>query len=461
MIKVESDVGGGGLNLNSATGRVRWDVRPYLERLASVDDLPRRGHVAQLIGLTIEATGPSAQVGELCTIYPREGGEPLPAEVVGFREQRTLLMPLGEMDGIAPGSLVVSSRRGLTVPVGPELLGRVIDALGRPIDGKGSLRCTHTAEVRRRPPDAMERARISLPLGVGVKAVDALLTCGRGQRLGIFAGSGVGKSTLLGTMARFTEADVNCIALIGERGREVREFIERDLGPEGLRRSVVVVATSDQPALMRLKGAYVATAVAEWFRDQGMDVLLMMDSVTRFAAAQREIGLAVGEPPATKGYPPSVFAILPKLLERAGTAAVGTITGLYTVLVDGDDLMDPVADAARSILDGHIVLSRALAERQHYPAIDVLASVSRVMPEVVSPEHRHAAARLKRLLAAYASVEDLIHVGAYVSGRNPEVDEAIERREEFLRFLRQDVGDGWGFDATREALLRLVGGEGA
>nr|WP_304172512.1 flagellar protein export ATPase FliI [Limnochorda pilosa] len=428
----------------------------YLDRLARVEGYRQRGWVSQVVGLTIESSGPRATLGQLCTIHPAGDRAPILAEVMGFRDRKTLLMPLGEMHGIGPGNTVVAERRGLTAPVGWKLLGRVLDGLGRPIDGLGPLQVEGRYPVHSTPPDPLSRQRVTTPLPLGIRAIDGLITCGRGQRLGIFAGSGVGKSTLLGMIARNTAADVNVIALIGERGREVRDFLEEDLGPEGLARSVVVVATSDQPALVRTKGAYLATAIAEFFRDQGKDVLLLMDSVTRFAAAQREVGLAVGEPPATKGYTPSVFAELPRLLERSGSGERGTITGLYTVLVDGDDMTDPIADSVRSILDGHVVLSRRLAERDHYPAIDVLASVSRVMRDVTSPAHQRAASRIRSLLAAYRDAEDLIQVGAYAHGSNPEVDAAIARMDAIDAFLRQGVEERSEFEETLRRLEALA-----
>jgi flagellum-specific ATP synthase len=378
-------------------------------------------------------------LGEICYIYPRVGEQKVVAEVVGFKEKRVLLMPLGGMEGIGPGCEVISTGKTLKVGVGPELLGRVIDGLGNPLDGKGHIFTAEEYPVQASPPNPLLRRRITEPLCLGVKAIDGLLTCGRGQRIGIFAGSGVGKSTLLGMIARNTNADINIIALVGERGREVREFIEKDLGEEGLRRSVVVVATSDQPALVRLKAAMVATALAEYYRDQGQDVMLMMDSVTRFAMSQREVGLAVGEPPATRGYTPSVFALLPKLLERSGTSDKGTITGLYTVLVDGDDYNEPITDAVRGILDGHIVLSRALAAQNHYPAIDILNSISRVMNEIVDAKHRKMAAEIRAILATYTDAKDLIDIGAYNPGSNPKIDYALEMIEETNGFLRQDI----------------------
>lgn len=430
-------------------------LRALRQLLGEIDDTPRVGSVSRVVGLTIEASGPWAEIGELVEIAP-PGRKSFLAEVVGFRGREIITMPLAEIPGVGPGAPVYSIGKELTVPAGDALLGRVLDGLGRPIDGKGELRCDHAVRVHRAPPHPLERVPIEEPLCMGVRSIDALITCGKGQRLGIFAGSGVGKSTLLGMLARGGSAEVNVIALIGERGREVRDFIERDLGEEGLKRSVVVVATSDQPAMVRIKGAFVATAIAEYFRDLGRDVLLMMDSVTRFAAAQREVGLAAGEPPATKGYTPSVFALLPKLLERAGRAAKGSITGLYTVLVDGDDLTDPIADAVRSILDGHIVLSRRLAERSHYPAVDVLASVSRAMSHIVSPRHRAAAARLRELLAAYREAEDLINIGAYVRGNNPVVDKALEKLPAINQFLRQEVDQAFAWDETLATLMEIV-----
>jgi flagellum-specific ATP synthase len=415
------------------------------------------GRVAQVIGVVVESVGPPARIGEICLIQVKHNEAPVPAEVVGFRGNRVLLMPLGELHEIRQGSEVRATGSPLTIKVGDALLGRVLDGLGNPIDGKGPLRTDETAGINRQPPNPMHRARITEPLAFGVRAIDGMLACGKGQRVGIFAGSGVGKSTLLGMIARNTEADINVIALIGERGREVRDFIERDLGEEGLKRSVVVVATSDQAAISRLKGAFVATTIAEHFRDKGLNVMLMMDSVTRFAWAQREIGLAVGEPPTTRGYTPSVFATLPKLLERSGTADRGSITGIYTVLVDGDDMNEPVADAVRSILDGHIVLSRELVSKNHYPAIDVLNSVSRLMTEISSPEHRAAAGTLRDVLATYKSAEDLINIGAYAVGSNPRIDRARDLIDDANAFLRQAVDDPAPFAATVKQLLDVVG----
>lgn len=411
------------------------------------------GKVVQIVGLVIECNGPNVSMGELCYVHSHfEDVEPLPAEVVGFREGYVLLMPLGETKGIGPGCQVVSAQKVLQVKVGPELLGRVIDGLGNPIDGKGPILCQKEYPIQADPPAPLERPVIKDSLYVGVRAIDGLITMGQGQRIGIMAGSGVGKSTLLSMIARNTEADISVIALVGERGREVKEFIERDLGEEGLKRSVVVVATSDKPALVRIKGALTATAIAEYFRDRGRKVVLMMDSVTRFAMAQREVGLTVGEPPATRGYTPSVFVLLPRLLERAGTSAKGSITGIYTVLVDGDDMNEPIADAVRSILDGHIVLSRNIAAQNHFPAIDVLASVSRVMSAVVPKEHMEANRKLRALMAVYKEAEDLIHIGAYVKGSSPKIDEAVQKIDAINDFLCQGVFEVQSFEETIQRL---------
>ncbi len=406
------------------------------ERVDNADLHERRGRVDDLIGLIVEATGLEAEVGEVCTIEAGRRRPAVPAEVVGFRAGRTLLMPLGELAGIGPGHAVTATGRPVRVPVGDELLGRVIDGLGRPMDDLERELPAGARSTQASPPTALARPRITERVSLGVRALDAFVPCGRGQRLGIFAGSGVGKSSLLGMIARSCTADVNVIALVGERGREVREFIERDLG-DALSRSVVVVATSDEPALLRIKAAFTATTIAEHFRAQGLDVMLMMDSVTRVAMAQREVGLAIGEPPATRGYTPSVFALLPRLLERTGTSPEGTITGLYTVLVDGDDFNEPIADSVRSILDGHIVLDRALAHAGHYPAIDVLGSISRLEGEVTGADVREAGRRLRSLLAAHRDKADLISIGAYQPGSDPLVDEALVKRDVIERFLRQ------------------------
>lgn len=430
-------------------------VAHYRQHLEHVEDTIHSGRVSEVVGLTIESIGPATNIGELCFIQPSNGPH-IPAEVVGFRNQKVLLMPLSELTGVRPGSLVTATGAPLTVPVSEALLGRVLDGLGYPMDGKGPVPITKQLSVQGNIPKPLERQRIKSPLSVGVRAIDGLLTCGRGQRIGVFAGSGVGKSTLLGMMARNTEADVNVIALIGERGREVREFLERDLGPDGMARSVVVVATSDQPALVRIKGALVATTIAEFFRDLGLDVLFVMDSVTRLALAQREVGLATGEPPATRGYTPSVFALLPRVLERTGPGSFGTITAFYTVLVEGDDMNEPVSDTVRGILDGHIVLNRALAEKNHYPAIDVLASVSRLMTEVASDKHRAWAAKVRAAMATYADAEDLINIGAYAAGSNPQIDAAIRLQPDITAFLRQEVTEACEWQDTLERLERVA-----
>ena len=405
----------------------------------------RLGRVSKVVGLSIESVGPDARLNDLCKIMPRDNPDRvIYAEVVGFKDNRIPLMPFEAVDGIAPGCIVENTGKPLMIKVGPELLGKSLDGLGNPSDGS-TIHYEAEYPCEAAPPDPMEREIISEVLPLGVKAVDGLITVGKGQRIGIFAGSGVGKSTLLGMFARNTKADINVIALIGERGREVREFIERDLGEEGMKRSVLIVATSDKPALIRNKAAKTATAIAEYFRDQGKDVLLMMDSLTRFSMAQREIGLASGEPPVTRGYPPSVYSELPKLLERAGMSKKGSITGLYTVLVDGDDFNEPITDTARSILDGHIMLNRKLANKNHYPAIDVLMSISRVMSQIVDKEHKAVAGKLKNVLATYNEAEDLINIGAYKSGSNKEIDYAIEKHEAVNNFLLQGVDDRYEF----------------
>lgn len=425
-----------------------------MQTVDQTEPISAQGRVSKIVGLMVEAAGPRASVGEYCHIITRNGRE-LPAEVVGFRDSTTLLMPLGELEGIAPGDRVLPQRQKLTVPVGPGLLGRILDGLGHPMDGRPLLTETEYP-LQNKPPNALLRPRIRDTLSVGVRAIDGILTIGRGQRMGIFAGSGVGKSTLLGMMARNTVADVNVIALVGERGRELRDFIEKDLGSEGLARSVIIVATSDLPALVRLKAAFTATAIAEYFRDRGENVLLMMDSVTRFAMAQREVGLTVGEPPATRGYPPSVFALLPKLLERSGMAETGSITGIYTVLVDGDDHNEPIADSVRGILDGHIVLTRELAMQNNYPAIDILQSVSRVMNDVISQEHQELAGIVREHISVYRNAKDLIDIGAYTPGSNPKIDAAIAHMDSILAFTRQGVDDHAKFEEMLKQLKGII-----
>jgi flagellum-specific ATP synthase len=428
----------------------------YLSRLRNIDLMKVNGRVTQVIGLVIESIGPNSSLGEVCIVKSKGGEDVCLSEVVGFRNNRVLSMVLGEANRISPGSEIVATGRTLSVNVGHALLGRVIDGLGQPIDGKGSIQAEEVRSIYNAPPSPLERQRINEPIVTGIRSIDALLSCGKGQRIGIFSGSGVGKSVMLGMIARDTSADVNVIALVGERGREVGEFIDRELGEEGLRRSVVVVATSDQAALIRIKAAFMATSIAEYFRDQGMNVMLLMDSVTRFAMSQREVGLAIGEPPTTKGYTPSVFAILPKLLERAGNSKHGSITGLYTVLVEGDDMNEPVADAVRSILDGHIVLSRRLASAGQYPAVDVLESVSRVMPAITTPEHRQAAHRLLDMMATYREAEDLINIGAYVKGSNPRIDTAVMNIEAIRAFLRQAPDEKEDMTESIQRLIALM-----
>jgi flagellum-specific ATP synthase len=415
------------------------------------------GNVTQVVGLVVEANGPVAQLGSICDIYGSENEQPVMAEVLGFRENTVLMMPLEDIRSIGPGSRVIARPQKASVAVGPQLLGRIIDGLGNPIDGLGPLNAGQSMPIYAVPINPLLRQRIRKPLDMGVRSINGLLSVGCGQRMGIFAGSGVGKSVLMGMIARRSSADVNVIALIGERGRELNDFVEKELGEDGLRKSVVVVATSDHLPLVRVRGAFVATAIAEFFRDQGKHVNLMMDSLTRFAMAQREIGLALGEPPTTKGYTPSVFTLLPKLLERAGTSDHnGTITGLYTVLVEGDDMNEPIADAARSILDGHIVLSRELAAQNHYPAIDVLRSISRVMEDIASLQHKHSAGRLKELLATYRKAEDLINIGAYVSGSSPKIDHAIAKIDQINNYLRQDVQENVDFESSLLQLEQIM-----
>ncbi len=428
----------------------------YAERIRAAHTIRHYGKVMQVVGLVIESAGPAVSIGKLCTIENHDTGAKIRAEVVGFRDNRILLMPLGPITGITPGAIVTSTAEHLRVPVGRELIGRVLGGLGQPIDGKGPLGTGAWRQLSGEPIPALKRRRITEPLRTGIRAVDLVTAVGKGQRLGIFAGSGVGKSIMLGMMARGTSADVNVLALVGERGREVREFVESDLGPEGMRRSVVVAVTSDQPALIRIKGALVATAIAEHFRDQGMDVLLLMDSLTRIAMAQREIGIAIGEPPTAKGYTPSVFALLPGLLERAGQAEKGSITGLYSVLVEGDDFNEPVSDAVRSILDGHVALSRRLAARNQYPAVDILDSVSRLMKSVCTPEQVELAGQVRELLSMYREAEDLINIGAYVRGSNPKIDRAIAKMDALDAFFRQGIHEISDFDQSVAQLRQLL-----
>lgn len=435
-----------------------FSLSRYTDAVRRADPLPLTGRVTRTVGLVVESRGPRARKGDLCEL-PRGGDEPpLTLEVVGFRDGHVLSVPLGDTTGIRPGDRIVARGAASSVQVGAGLLGRVVDGLGRPLDQQGPLETDAICPLHPPALNPLARDPVVAPLGTGVRAIDALLTCGRGQRVGLFGGSGIGKSTLLGAMARGTSADVVVIALVGERGREVRTFLEHDLGREGLRKAVVVVSTSDSPPLLRLRAAYAATSIAEYFRDHGRNVLLLMDSVTRFAMAQREVGLSAGEPPTAKGYPPSVFALLPNLLERAGNVSGrGSITAFYTVLVEGDDQTEPIADAVRAILDGHVVLSRDLASRNHYPAIDILQSVSRTMPDVVDVEHRLAAGQVRDWMSAIRSTEDLISVGAYVAGSNARIDEALARREAIEAFLRQPSDQVAPFAEAAAALKALTG----
>lgn len=431
------------------------DIERYKTAIDAVKPVNYLGHITQIVGLTIQSKGPQVSIGEICKIKTPD--REVETEVVGFKDSNVLLMPLSDTQGIGPGQVVYATGDILSVKVGPQLMGRALNGLGKPMDGKPEIESDELYPVQNDAPSPLSRKRIKEPLSMGVRVIDGLLTIGKGQRVGIFAGSGVGKSTLLGMIARNTKADINVIALIGERGREVKEFIEKDLKEEGLARSVVVTATSDQPALVRVKAAFLATAIAEYFRDQGRDVMLMMDSLTRFSMAQREIGLATGEPPVSRGYTPSVFSMMPKLLERAGNSDKGSITGLYTVLVDGDDLTEPITDTARGILDGHIVLSRKIANKNHYPAIDVLASISRVMGDVTTMEHRQIAGHLKGLLATYREAEDLINIGAYVKGSNKDIDLAVSKIDAINSFLRQRTEENISFDETIKMMQEIAG----
>ncbi len=428
----------------------------YFKKLDDAETIVRSGKIEKIVGMVIESTGPNADIGTVCRIKNPRRDAYIRAEVVGFRDNRVLLMPYEELDGIVKGSIVESMGDVLRIPVGNGIIGRVLDGFGNPIDGGAPIECDEYYPVSNRPSNPFERERISERINIGIKAIDALLTIGKGQRMGIFSGSGVGKSTLLGMISRNIEADVNVIALVGERGREVRDFIEKDLKQEGMKRSVLVVATSDQPAMMRLKCAMTATTIAEYFKDKGLNVLLMMDSLTRFAMAQREIGLATGEPPVARGYTPSLYTLLPKLLERTGNFSRGSITGIYTVLVEGDDVNEPISDTVRGIIDGHIVLSRKVAMRNHYPAIDVLASISRIMSEIVTPEHQQAASVIRRRLSAYYENFDLISIGAYKTGTNARIDDAIQNIDAINSFLKQGVDEKFSFDETMELMYGIV-----
>ena len=433
-----------------------FNKNKYLDIIERTKSIREIGKITEIIGLIIEADGPEASIGDLCYIYNKFNAEPVWAEVVGFKENKILLMPLGAMEGIQPGAIVVNTGEAMKVNVGDQLLGRILDGLGNPIDTLGEIHCNEKRSTFSEMLNPLKRKRITEPLSLGIKSVDSMITVGKGQRLGIFAGSGVGKSTTIGMIAKNTSADLNVIALIGERGREVKEFIEKILGPEGMKRTILIAATSEQPSLVKIKAAFVATTIAEYFRDKGKDVLFMLDSVTRIAMAQREVGLAVGEPPATKGYTPSVFTLMPKLMERTGCNDKGTITGLYTVLVEGDDFNEPISDTARSILDGHIVLSRDLAHKNHYPAVDVLQSISRVMPDVTTKEQQEYAGNLRNLLAIYKQNEDLINIGAYVKGSNAACDRAIALMPKINEFLQQKVDDKFDFETTNQLLAELI-----
>jgi len=433
------------------------DFSKYHTALEKTDTLERAGRVTKIVGLAVEASGPPSKIGDVCNMYTLDGTRIVRSEIVGFRDGQTLLMPFGNVEGVGLGSYVVYTGTSLRVPVGKQLTGRILDALGHPFDDLPVPEPEAWYPAENTPPNPLARERIREVLPLGIKAIDSMLTVGRGQRLGIFSGSGVGKSTLLGMIARYAVADVNVIVLVGERGREVKDFVERDLGEEGLKKSVLVIATSDQPALLRLKCAMTGTAIAEYFRDCGYKVLLLMDSLTRFAMAQREIGMAAGEPPVSRGYPPSVYTILPKLLERSGMSDKGSITGLYTVLVEGDDLNEPISDTVRGILDGHIVLSRSIANSNHYPPIDVLGSVSRVMPDIITPEHMDMFGVFKNMTAVYREAEDLINIGAYKHGANPDIDLAIQLNPSIRSFLKQAVPEHYSFNETLDMMAQIIG----
>ena len=438
--------------------RPEIDFSKYRNVVHRAKDSVEVGFVSRIVGLVIEGEGPDVPIGSMVRIFPRGGEKPVEAEVVGFRDSKIQMMPLATPIGLAPNCRIEAMGSKAVVSVDESILGRVLDGLGRPIDGKGPLECNDEMPLYTEPINPVLRKRITEPLDLGVKSINGSLTAGRGQRIGIIAGTGVGKSVLLGMMAKNTNADVTVIGFVGERGREVREFLDKNLGEEGMKRSVIVTATSDNTPLVRLRAAYTATAIAEYFRAQGKDVLLLVDSLTRFAMAQREIGLSIGEPPATKGYTPSVFALLPKILERAGTKGdeEGSITGIYTILVEGDDINEPISDASRAILDGHIVLSRDLAAKGHFPAVDIMASISRVMIDVVSPEHMELAAKLRRTLAVYRNAEELINIGAYVRGSNPEIDDAITKMPAIEKFLKQSIGDSSSLEESINGLKGIV-----
>lgn len=432
------------------------DLEGFKEELAGFDPYRYMGKIEKIVGMTIEASGPQCSIGDICRIYAKDFKSHIFAEVVGFQSEKVLLMPYTDIEGIGPGSIVDNTGDKLMVKTGDALIGRIIDAIGQPIDGNGEIEYTDSVSISGIPTNPLTRPKIAEPIELGVKAIDGLLTLGKGQRIGIFAGSGVGKSTLMGMIARKVKADINVIALVGERGREVREFIENDLGPEGMARSVVVVATSDQPAMMRYKCPMTATAIAEYFMSQGKDVLIMMDNLTRFAMANREVGLSIGEPPIARGYTPSIYAQMPKLLERAGCFEKGSITGIYAVLVEGDDTNEPIADTVRGIIDGHIILSRKIAAQNHYPAIDILPSVSRLMSTVASPEHKEAASKLRNLLSLYNNNVDLISIGAYKAGTNPKLDEAISKIDKINAFLCQRTNESFTLDETVKLLMEAV-----
>ncbi|MHC4267039.1 MAG: FliI/YscN family ATPase [Planctomycetota bacterium] len=440
--------------------KVEKMFKKYHEKLSNVNTTNLTGTVSRATSMLIESLGPEVHVGELCRLTTHSGDRPVLAEVVGFKDKKTLLMPIADMHGISPKSEVVATGQPLKIKLGMSLKGRILDGLGNPMDDKSPINYDEKRPIYNDAPDPLDRPLITEQISTGVRAIDSMLTCGKGQRIGIFAGSGVGKSTLLGKIARSSKADVNVIAMIGERGREVREFIENNLGDEGMKKSVVVAVTSDKPVVVRLKGAFVATTIAEYLRDQGMDVMLLVDSITRLANAQRELGLAVGEPPTTRGYTPSVFSVLPRLLERTGMTSKGSITAMYTVLVDGDDFNEPISDTVRSILDGHIILSRKLAAQNHFPAIDILDSVSRCMIDIVSSEHLQAAQKLKTAYAVYKEAEDMINVGAYVAGKNQRIDYAISKYDVVTEYLKQGVDEKSKNEEDIDKLIEMMGDYG-